>query len=478
MKINKVFEFLIYIICILILGHQLFWCPIHGDGAFYSLVLKQFVQNPTLKLYRATGEPFFDHPYLFFYLSWPIVKLFGFSDLAIKLPNLLIAFVTLYFIVLTVKVTMPNLEIQNADDAHIYSKWSGLLACLFLVLMAGYEMQIRQPSLDPLAHLFALMSLYVSLRSGQALLSGVILGLAFLAKGTEMLPHLGALLFINMIDASIKITISRFYINIQKALLTVVGLVCVVALWFGLDMLLEIGWFKGYYSYQFSGRFLNHQNFEKKFFDFSFIKVLFSVFQPWFFLMFGLSIYYFRKIKKIPLLWIYVWIYIFLVSIAFSIIKKDSSQHYTGIYILGAILLGQASTWFYSLGKILIQKKIIKYGRAFLIFLFVCSFVGTVYFWITPYNKKDLWGAILDARSTLGLSPKKVVVIDPSDVWQEQIYWTGRWYWKNPIIWFNNDQRIQLQLGQSVYWVSTDSDGRRLNIREETIQQEHLNIKK
>jgi len=466
---NKIerWHLFVFIFSLLILTHQILWNPLHGDGAFYALILRDMNFDLTSPLFRASGHPYFDHPYFFFYFGYPFIKIFGYSDWAIKLPNIFVGFFTLILILLISKKTNQN---------HV----SGFFALIVLMLSPGYEHQLRMPSLDPLAHFLAISSLYLLLRSNlergrDFLIAGLILGFSFLTKGLEILPHLGAMLliilFVNNVSLYQKIRLDRFFL-ILKFLF---GLFIIVLIWYIIDTAYQIGWFQGYYQYQFSNRFFKNQNFETSLFSLIFLKKLIVITQPWLLIALYFNIRFYIKNKFLPLLWKYLWIYLVLLTIAFSLIKKDSIQHFTGLFILIAIVVGQGL--YYEWSSFSEKKQIIlkKLGQYFLFFLVVSALGLSTYFWIKPYDKKDLWSAVKNQKAPLDLKSTKILLLNPESPWQEQMYWTGRWYWSNPIIWVGIDQRPSVQIGQTIILATANAEGTSIELKEITVENELFN---
>ncbi|MCS6839117.1 MAG: hypothetical protein NZ480_09800, partial [Bdellovibrionaceae bacterium] len=116
--------------------HQIYFSPMHGDGALYAWLARQFASSPSWIIERVTSIPYIDHPYLFFYFSYPFFKFLPDSEWAAKAPNYIIGLATFY-------------------TTTLFFKKYGLVKVLpifFLVFFTQYEHQTREPSLDPLTH--------------------------------------------------------------------------------------------------------------------------------------------------------------------------------------------------------------------------------------------------------------------------------------------------------------------------------------
>ncbi|WP_413587453.1 ArnT family glycosyltransferase [Bdellovibrio sp. HCB274] len=465
MKYSKWFWIIIGI-AFLVITHQVFWCPIHGDGAFYALIIKQFTLEPSLVLHRANGVPFFDHPYLFFYYASLFTKVLGISDLTVKLPNFFMAGFTFFLMVKTCKASFPNYLTPKGSSDQNPVFWAGMISILLLGLTGGYELQTRQPSLDPMVQFLALSAVFVLLKYQSHYWAGIILGLAFMTKGTEMMAHLAALLLLPLIGDSIHESLRGLLKNLAKSLIIFSGVLTVFALWFTWDRAFNIHWFEGYYQYQFANRFFAKQNFSSSVVDFAFLKSLFEMYGGWLIPTALIHGFYFKQNRSLPKVWIYYWVYLIMTICAFSLIKKDSSQHYTGIYIFGSIGLAQGLVYLWTSWTEATRAKALVWAKGLTLFIFVAGLAGAIYFWTTPYNKKDIWAETQRVGKILGNDPSKVVVIDPNSPWQEQMYWNLRWYSPNAIYWKNLDQRTTVTPGQAVFWISANESGKEINVQE------------
>ena len=465
MKYSKWF-WLIIGIAFLVITHQVFWCPIHGDGAFYSFIIKQTTLQPSLILHRATGAPFFDHPYLYFYYASLITKVLGISDLTVKLPNFLMAGFTFFLMAKTSLASFPKYALPNADENKGLVFWAGIISILLLVLTGGYELQTRQPSLDPMVQFLALAAAFVLIKYKNHYFAGCVLGLAFMTKGTEMLSHLAALLLLPLFADSLNESIRDFFKNLLKSFTILGGVLSIFTLWFAWDRYFDIHWFEGYYRYQFADRFFAKKNFSSSVIDFAFIKSLFEMYGAWLIPTALIHGFYFKNNKSLPKVWIYYWLYLFVTVCAFSLIKKDSSQHYTGIYIFGSISLAQGLVYLWSTWSDLSRKKTLVFAKGLTLTLFLVGFGAAVYFWTTPYNKKDIWAETQRVAKILEKEPNKVVILDPKSPWQEQMYWNLRWYSPNPIYWETADRRTPVAAGQNVFSLSANESGSEISVRD------------
>lgn len=451
--IDKKWHLMTALFCFAVITHQVFWCPIHGDGAFYSWIIKEFAHHPSLSIVRPNGAFFVDHPHLFVYWSWPFVKLFGATETTIKFSNYAVGFITTFLLYKTTQSSMSNQS--KAVQA-------GLLSCVLLMLSVGYEHQIRQPMLDPLAHMFVLLSVYCFIENKSATMVGLLYALSFMTKGTEMIPYAAAFL--------VTYWVYNQGLNKYKQITYFSGsLVISLLTWFFIDRYLNFNWFEGHFAFQFKKRFLNEHNFSNSFFDFSFVYKLLKNYQPWFSILVGISIYHFRKYKKLSPLQTFFWVYFVFLCLAFSIIKKDSLQHYTGIYIFGSLVL--ASGLIEIVEKMKHRNLIVKWSKRTYIVMFALSTIGYIAFISTTYNKNDMWSSIKQLKPFFENQPNKQIVLDPNDRWQEEIHWAARWNWSNPIYRKFIDTRDHLTLDQDIFLVSGNKTGDSVIVKESKVSE-------
>ncbi|MGZ3690073.1 MAG: ArnT family glycosyltransferase [Pseudobdellovibrio sp.] len=313
-----------------IITAQLFWNTIHGDGSVYAWVTRGIAEagwfSKSLPPWTQT-QVFAEHPYLFFYFGSVFLKIFGVSDIAVKLPNFTVAAISLFTIF---KVGLW----RNADKPKAYQ--IGLIAAYVLILNAVYIMQESQPSLDPMAHLLALLAVVTFLYGKKSFWSGFILSLAFLTKGLEMLPHLAALFIV------ICFVHRESYKDLFKVLaLQLLGFLLPLLIWFATDHILWNGeWLSTYWFRQFTSRFFNKDNMHTVF-SFSYISTYFQVYLFETLVLAAGLIKAKTWVRKNDSYFIYFVAYLFFNILAFLLIKKDSSQHLTGVMLVGSVLVGE-----------------------------------------------------------------------------------------------------------------------------------------
>lgn len=452
--------FIFIAVCFFITTAQTLWNTIHGDGAVYAWLIKGVVENTSDLLSRPLSwtqtSYFCDHPYLFFYLSAPIVKIFGISDIGVKIPNYIFGFLTL---MLVYKIV----SLRSASFA------ASVLACYVLITNPLYELMLRQPTLDPLAQLLSLFSIFILLYGKWAwtrswslkfFFAGLFMGLAFLTKGLELLPNLAALFIV----ACLLIYKNR--LNPIKLLsFGILGTMVPLAAWVWYDHTFwNQQWTNHYFQHQIKNRFFGPSN-TQEIFSLAYLKNLISKYFIQLALV-GWGTYQTLKRKKsLDLFWWYAAVYTLFNIMAFSIIKKDSSQHLTGVFVFTSILIGPYLYEMYlTLKSEKIKNKFQKFMSGFHLFLLVGSFSMWSYFVTQKNTKDDLWNFIKNQKSFFAQPENKLpIVVDPSVTDLSAIYFTGQWYWTTNKIYFTYEAQNLLK-GQSAFLL-TGKDDKSFNIQ-------------
>ncbi|MEI8346165.1 MAG: glycosyltransferase family 39 protein, partial [Pseudomonadota bacterium] len=151
------------------------------DGIIYAEMGKELSLRSFLTWGRLTwlDNPYFEHPHLTFWWVGLFMKIFGVSTLTSVLPIALISFFTVYLTYLLGKILVD----------HRF----GLLAALALALTPQFLKNGRNPMLEPMLMFTIALAIYVHLRFlknnkfSTWWLTGLCLGLAFLAKGLPAL---------------------------------------------------------------------------------------------------------------------------------------------------------------------------------------------------------------------------------------------------------------------------------------------------
>jgi 4-amino-4-deoxy-L-arabinose transferase-like glycosyltransferase len=405
---------------ILIVTAQMFWSTIHGDGAVYAWITKEMAFGGVLSSKLPNWDQshiFAEHPYLFFYFGSLFVKLFGLSDITLKLPNFLIAAASVFSL-----YKLSRMYFTDSKKAHAL----GLIAGYVLLLNSTYIMQISQPSLDPLAQFLGLLSVIVLIFEEQAFLSGLILGLAFLTKGLELLPNFAASV---LIAAFIQKNSAK---NLFKnAALVILGTLIPVMLWLTMDHLLWGGqWLSTYWSRQFTNRFLQSRNMQKVF-DIGYLN---TVLQVYFLEMIILGAWLWTGAlgrKKNDPLFLYFIVYAVFNILAFLIIKKDSTQHLTGILLIGALFVAEAlwDIW---------EKLGARRLKVIPLSLLVMAITYWMWFIVNADRNPDIWTTVKN-ESSYNKNSGVPVVIHDSTRESYGLFHTAQWYSQSDQVFFDSD---------------------------------------
>ncbi len=432
----------------LLITAQFFWATIHGDGAVYAWVTRKISENGILSARLPSWtqtEVFAEHPYLFFYFTGLFTYFFGFSDLVMKLPNFLIAGISIWTVYRVCYLR---------DGAKERSYQIGLTAGYALILNAAYALQISQPTLDPLAQLLAFFAPLILIYYRNAFLAGLILGLAFLTKGLEMLPNLAALFFL---------TCYLDYRNLkslgQNLALGLVGLALPVGFWLGYDFYVwKSQWLNTYIERQFQNRLLTPENM-KNIFGFDYVWTFARVYCVEILII---TVGFFKSVRsrrQDPLFFYFIF-YLFFQILAFLIIKKDSSQHLTGVLLVGSVFVGEY-----------IWEGLQKVNRSFLRALPVFLCLAASIYWglyiFRQNDKPDLWTSIRNESASMTIGENNLPFVIKNST--QDIYGmfnTAQWYFTGHKVYLQ-PEADQLLEGKEVYLLS-DSDGWKL-VKEKTI---------
>lgn len=434
---------------------QFFWATIHGDGAVYAWVTRKITENGIFSARPpawSQSEIFADHPYFFFYFSSLFTRLFGFSDLVVKIPNFIIAGLSIYTVYLVCCIR---------DGLQSRSYQIGLMAGYALMLNAAYGLQISEPTLDPLAQLLSFAAVLVLIFYRRPFVAGFILSLAFLTKGLEMLPNLAALFFL---------TCYLDYRNIKKLAVSLalglLGLAIPITAWLGYDFYIWNGqWLQTYIARQFQNRLLSQSNMQSLF-GFDYIWTFIRIYcVELIIIAVGLAKSVQKKRSR-DTLFFYFLCYVFFHILAFLIIKKDSSQHLTGVLLVGSVFVGEY-LWEGS------QKINHPFLRAVPVALFFVALIYWSFYIFKKNDKPDLWTSIKNESAYFAQEADDLpIVIQDSSQDVYGLFNTSQWYFASHKVYLQNEADQDL-IGQEVYLL-TDGDGRKL-VKEKAIYQKGLN---
>lgn len=429
----------------LLITAQTLWSTIHGDGAVYAWVTKEMAlgwgsgQLPKWD----QSNTFAEHPYFFIYFAALFVKFFGDSDIVLKLPNYIVAAFSIFAVYKTAQLNSPPEK----------SRSIGLIAGYALLLNATYMIQISQPSLDPMAQLLALVSGLVLIFRKNAFLAGLVMGAAFLTKGLELLPNLAAL------------GLTAIYLErasprqaFKTAVTIAIAVLLPVLAWLALDEILWNGhWLSTYWNRQFVNRFFNPHGSDKA----ESLGYLFTASRVYFLEFFIFGVWFtatdaWKKKRRDPL-FLYFVLYVFFNLLAFLIIKKDSSQHVTGILVTGAFFVGEA---IYDLWKRLGAKRL----WAVPVSLLVVALAYWSWFIANADYNPDMWTVIKNESQIFRGDARLPIVVRDSTSESYGLYYTAQWYAKSNQVYYQVDAD-RLLVGREVVYLSSKEDGKLIAAR-------------
>ena len=425
-----------------IITAQMFWSSIHGDGAVYSWLIREISEGGVLKSQLPNWtqtQVFAEHPYLFFYFGTILTKFIGYSDLAIKIPNYIVAALSIFVVY---KISC----LRHVSKSYAHS--IGLIAGYVLILNATYIMQVSQPSLDPLAQLLAIIATLILIFYRQVFYAGLLLGLAFLTKGLELLPNLAAFIILGCYLN--RQNVNQFF---KEALIFVIGLVIPILIWLGIDFFVwKSQWLYTYWNRQFTNRFFREDNM-KSIFDFGYFLTFIKVY---FFEIIILSIGIIKSkkwLRRSDSFFIYFMSYLFFNILAFLIIKKNSSQHLTGVLLFGSIFVAE---YLWEIWHIFQWK----FLRSIPIILFITSMTYWCWFTLHGSRNPDFWTAIKNESTFFSMQENKIpIVIKENEPESYGLFYTSQWYLQANKVYFQSEAD-QLLIGQKVFLLSNTSDGK------------------
>lgn len=144
------------------------------DEAWYAEIIKNMASgNYSLLAPFWNGEYYFDKPPLYFWLSLPIVKIFGIGEWQIRLVSVVSATLVVFLIYLI--------------GEKLFDKKVGAYSAIIFVSLGQLYMRFSHGNLDALLICLFLAAFYFYLLSTRgvvfSILSGLCVGLGFLTKG-------------------------------------------------------------------------------------------------------------------------------------------------------------------------------------------------------------------------------------------------------------------------------------------------------
>lgn len=430
----------------LVVTAQLFWSTIHGDGAVYSWIAREIgeagIFSSQLPAWDQT-RIFAEHPYLFFYFSTAFTSWLGYSDLALKIPNFMIAAASLALLWLISH--KRHRQTKSDYSAHII----GLIAAYVLILNPNYIMQISQPSLDPMAQLLALLAAALYILYRRPFASGIFLGLAFLTKGLELLPHLAAISLIVCYSqrGNLRSLVSELALGAAGVALPLAG-------WLAYDQTLWQGqWLSTYWNRQFAERFLTPHN-TQVLLQFDIVLTLIQAYALELMVLAGGIIFLRRWKRAHDLFFLYFVVYAFFNLLAFMLIKKDSSQHLTGILLFGSLFVAE---YLWDLSQRIRWRSAL---RTLPVFLFAIALGYWSWFIMGVRKNPDLWTAIKN-ESVLNKDQRAQlpIVVQSSTPEGYGFFYTIQWYFPSQTVYSPELAKRHL-VGRKVLLLAEKGDGR------------------
>ena len=220
------------------------------DGIVYALVGKELTLKPLSQWAILTwnGSPFYEHPHLTPWLIGASMKLFGVRTGTAILPVLLISFAT---VLLTYFMGRALLDHRL-----------GLLAGTVLTLTPAFVKGGRNPMLEPALMLFVMLAVYFHLAAApsgklfrSSILSGLCLGLAFLAKGPPAVLALAVIVAFQCTGRAFPDVFRKWLLSPRQLVAHVMALVLIAG---AVVMLVDL-WHRGVAGTSFFAHYLDHQ---------------------------------------------------------------------------------------------------------------------------------------------------------------------------------------------------------------------------
>lgn len=174
--------YLIFYLSILVFLIPINFFPLRNwDEAWYGEIIKNMAsENYSLLVPFWNGQYYFDKPPLYFWLSLPIVKLFGIGEWQVRFVSVVAASIC---VLLTYLIGNRFWTSQNDRQ----KKLVGIFSAIIFVILGQVYIRFSHGNLDALLVALFLATYYFWLSSEKniklAWISGIMLGLGFLVKG-------------------------------------------------------------------------------------------------------------------------------------------------------------------------------------------------------------------------------------------------------------------------------------------------------
>ena len=157
-----------------------------SDDALYAQMAREMVNSGAWLEPTWLGAPIFDKPPLLFWLLGLSGSIFGFHELALRLPGALAALVCLYYVIRLTRMTAENEAVEK-------SVARGWVVVGLTLASVTFVMNVRRPMADPLLVAAILAHLTYGLRAveqepGASIKAGIALGFGLLSKWVAVGP--------------------------------------------------------------------------------------------------------------------------------------------------------------------------------------------------------------------------------------------------------------------------------------------------
>lgn len=295
----------------------------HWDEAWHADVSRNVAQSGDLIKLRWNGEPFFDKPPVYFWLSALSMKLFGFTEFAARLPSVVAGFGVGVLLYLLARM--------------LCNKSVALISLLVFSSTIGFLFRARTGNLDALL-IFWILASMVSFYKAYQLVSvkwfvimGVALGFGFLTKG--------AIVFAFPFVCLIYLLIRKEYPMLKPKFLLGSFLIgaSISLLWVFVSFLINgEGFIEGFFVNQ-TGKLSTSIYFSENF-SFEYILHVKSGLKIWFVpfaLSFFYSLYKWRNTRNVILS-----IYLLLFFSVLSFSENKSNWFLMPLYPITALMIG------------------------------------------------------------------------------------------------------------------------------------------
>lgn len=355
------------------------------DEAWYGEIIKNMASgNYNLLVPFWNGEYYFDKPPLYFWLSLPIVKMFGMGEWQVRFVSVIAAAVCTYLVFLIGK--------------KLFDTKTGIIATIIFITLGQVYVRLSHGNLDALLIALFLGAFYCYLISHESkrasFLAGVLIGLGFFTKGWALglFPVFVIFLYNQIIE---KRFLPRSCLHIFTGIFVSCGW------WYILGIIVWQEKFINWYLLTMAeGVFRN----PLADFDLSYFKYLLRDLGVWIVPFFVPFIFNYRKVSR-ELMFFGLLILVFIIAISFSREKLD--WHILPIYPFVALL----SAWG-------VNKFTTKYCPRCLVPFLIILLLAQIYIAErieNIYPDRSNVGANLGRYTKKILDPKDTVILDEHD---------------------------------------------------------------